>query len=450
MKIEQFIFRFRLWRERPETALLSSFAAAIFVGALLLTLPIASASGQSTNFLTALFTSTSAVCVTGLIVVDTGTHFSRFGQVIIMILIQAGGLGIMTFTALFAWLSRRKVSVQHQLTLRDTFLARTETLSLKRLLIFILSTTAVIEAAGAAVLFFSMTDPAPGGRLFNAVFHSVSAFCNAGFSLNADSVIRFHTSIPVMGTIMLLIIFGGIGYPVMLEIRSHLKTPGQVGHWSLHTKTVLLTTIALILGGAFFIRLGDANLSLLDALFQSVTSRTAGFNSVQFGALPHSIMMVMILLMFVGGSPGSCAGGIKTTTFSGMIVVWKDWLFGASRKRFFKRKISADTIRKIKAVIGLAAIWILLSFAVLLYTESLIFAIDPTAFQDLLFEVVSAMGTVGLSAGVTPHLSFIGRIVIILDMFIGRVGPLAVVTALLYTGPAKVIIGYPEEKIMIG
>jgi len=450
MRVEHYIFRFRLWRERPETALISSFAAAIFLGTLLLMLPIASVPGQSTSFLTALFTSTSATCVTGLIVVDTGTHFSRFGQVIIVILIQAGGLGIMTFTALFAWLSRRKVSVQHQSTLRDTFLARTEVFSLRRMLVFILSTTAMIEAAGAAILYFSMTDPAPGGRLFNAVFHSISAFCNAGFSLNADSVIQFHTSIPVMGTIMLLIIAGGIGYPVMLEIRSHLKAPGQAGHWSLHTKTVVLTTVALILGGMFFIRLGDTSLSLLDALFQSVTSRTAGFNSVQFGALPHSIMMVMILLMFIGGSPASCAGGVKTTTFSGVIVVWKDWLFGSSRKRFFKRKISADTIRKIKAVIGLATIWILLSFAVLLYTESLIFAIDPAAFQDLLFEVVSAMGTVGLSAGVTPHLSFIGRIVIILDMFIGRVGPLAVVTALLYAGSAKAIIGYPEERIMIG
>ncbi|NOY24216.1 MAG: TrkH family potassium uptake protein, partial [Acidobacteria bacterium] len=171
---------------------------------------------------------------------------------------------------------------------------------------------------------------------------------------------------------------------------------------------------------------------------------------VPFGGLPHAIMMVMILLMFVGGSPGSCAGGIKTTTFSGMIVVWKDWLFGASRKRFFKRKISGDTIRKIKAVIGLAIIWILLSFAALLYTESLILATDPSAFQDLLFEVVSAMGTVGLSAGVTPHLSSIGRIVIIMDMFIGRVGPLAVVTALLNAGTSRNIIGYPEERIMIG
>ncbi|NOZ14076.1 MAG: hypothetical protein GXO69_10625 [Acidobacteria bacterium] len=450
MKVERFVFRFRLWRERPETALISSFAAAIFLGALLLMLPISTVSGQSTGFLTALFTSTSATCVTGLIVVDTGTHFSRFGQVIIMLLIQAGGLGIMTFTALFAWISRRKVSIQSQLTLRDTFLARTEPVSLKRLLLFILSTTAVIEGAGAAVLFFSMTNPAPGGRLFNALFHSVSAFCNAGFSLNSNSVMPFHTSIPVMSTIMLLIIFGGIGYPVMLEIRGRLKAPGQAGHWSLHTKTVILTTIILIFGGAFFIKLGAPDFSVLDALFQSVTTRTAGFNSVAFGHLPHAIMFVMIVLMFIGGSPGSCAGGIKTTTFSGMIVVWKDWLFGASRKRFFKRKLSRDTIRKIKAVIGLAAIWITLSFTLLLYTETRVFAIDPAAFQDILFEVVSAMGTVGLSAGVTPHLSTVGRVVIILDMFVGRVGPLAVVTALLNAGTSRAKIGYPEEKIMIG
>ncbi len=450
MRIEKFIFRFRMWRERPETALISSFAVAILAGALLLMLPVSTVPGQSTGFLTALFTSTSATCVTGLIVVDTGTHFSRFGQVIIMLLIQAGGLGIMTFTALFAWISRRKVSIQHQLTLRDTFLAQTEPVSLKRLLLFILSTTAIIELSGAAVLYFSMTNPAPGGRLFNAIFHSISAFCNAGFSLNANSVIPFHTSVPVMGTIMLLIITGGIGYPVMLEIKSHIQNPGQAGHWSLHTKIVILTTAALILSGAFFIRLGDSGISILDALFQSVTTRTAGFNSIPFGHLPHAIMLVMILLMFIGGSPGSCAGGIKTTTFSGMIVVWKDWFFGNSRKRFLKRKISRDTVRKIKAVLGLAGIWILGSFAVLLYTETVVFAIDPAAFQDLLFEVVSAMGTVGLSAGVTPHLSGIGRVVIILDMFVGRVGPLAVVTALLNAGTRRPKIGYPEEKIMIG
>ncbi len=413
-------------------------------------LPLSNAVGRTTGFLTALFTSTSAVCVTGLIVVDTGTHFSRFGQVIIMLLIQAGGLGIMTFTALFAWISRRRVSIQSQLTLRDTFLAKTEAVSLRRLLLFILSTTAVIEGAGATMLYFSMKDPAPGGRLFNAIFHSISAFCNAGFSLNSNSVVPFHTSIPVMGTIMLLIIAGGIGYPVMLEVRSHLKAPGHAGHWSLHTKTVLLSTAVLIFGGAFFIKLGAPQFSIMDALFQSVSTRTAGFNSVSFGHLPHAIMLVMILLMFIGGSPGSCAGGIKTTTFSGMIVVWKDWLFGGSRKRFFKRRLSSYTIRKIKAVIGLASIWILLSFTALLYTESLIFATDPAAFQDLLFEVVSAMGTVGLSTGVTPHLSGIGRVIIILDMFIGRVGPLAVVTALLNAGTSRVKIGYPEEKIMIG
>lgn len=196
--------------------------------------------------------------------------------------------------------------------------------------------------------------------------------------------------------------------------------------------------------------IGMPELTFLDALFQSVTARTAGFNSVPLSRLAHSVMLILMALMFIGGSPGSCAGGIKTSTFAGIIIVWKDWLLGDSRKRAFGRMLERESIRKIKAVAGLAFGWVMFSFLVLLYTEIEVLREDPAAFQDLLFETISAMGTVGLSTGATPQLTTAGRLIIIINMFVGRVGPLAVVTALLKSRRKGAKIGYPEEKIMVG
>ena len=448
--LEQVFFRFRLWRERPETALIIGFAATILLGTFLLALPVSSASDSSLGVMTAAFTSTSATCVTGLIVVDTGTAFSRFGQTVILLLIQTGGLGIMTFTAIFASIGRQKISIQSQLTLRNTFLARSESISLRRLLIFIFLLTFSFEAAGAVILFIQMNPAFPFfERAFHACFHAVSAFCNAGFSLSADSLEQYGGSWVTLSTFMILIIAGGLGYPVYLEIREHLREP-ETFRWSLHTKTVLVSTVMLIVAGTVLIKAGMPELTLLDALFQSVTTRTAGFNSIHFGNLAHSVMLVMMLLMLIGGSPGSTAGGIKTTAFAGSIIIWKDWLLGRSRKRIFRRKLSEESSRKIKAVVGLALLWIVFSLMVLLYSETRVLRSDPAAFQDLLFEIVSALGTVGLSTGATPRLTTTGQIVIMLSMFIGRVGPLAVVTSLIKSRKRAPAIGHPEEKIMIG
>jgi len=447
--IKEFLLRYKLWITKPETALVISFALVIFAGSGLLCLPIATVKGQSTGFLDALFTATSATCVTGLIVFDTGSHFTVFGQTVILVLIQLGGLGIMTFTAIFVWLSKKAYSVQTHYTIQDTFGGDIEHLSIEHLLKFIAGSTFLIESAGALLLFFKFKHMFPlKEAIYSAIFHSISAFCNAGFSLYSDSLMQFQQSWITLTTIMLLIVFGGLGYPVLYELKE--KAAGKKAKTSFHTKLVLSTTIALIIGGTIFIKLGDTSLTLLDSLFQSVTTRTAGFNSVDIGRLPSSSLFIMIMLMFIGGSPGSCAGGIKTTTFSGFLILVKDLFFGRHRKRIFERKLTSETKEKIKSVLILAFTTVILSFTVLLYTEKGILMHFREGFRNLIFEVVSAFGTVGLSTGITSSLSDWGKLVIIIDMFFGRVGPLAIVTALLFGRRKERKIDYPEQKIMIG
>jgi len=435
-------------KDKPESMLVLSFALVILVGAFLLMLPFATSDGKGASFLTSLFTSTSAVCVTGLIVVDTGTYFTRFGQIVIVTLIQLGGLGIMTFTALFAWLAGKKLSVMFHYNISDSFVLKNESLSLQNTLKFIFISTLVIEALGAAFLYFPFHKHLNSSdALYHAIFHSISAYCNAGFSLNADSLMYYHNSIPVLFTVMFLIITGGLGYPVLMELKTWAKNI-KTHKTSLHLRIVFVSTIFLIFVGAFLIEGGDKGLNFIDALFQSVSTRTAGFNSVDFATLSSPALFVMILLMFIGGSPGSTAGGIKTTTFAGAVVVVKDLIFGKTRKRAFKRRLAESSVRKIKVVILLAIAINLLSFMILLYSEY--YFNTGLSFRNLLFEVVSALGTVGLSTGITAKLSAFGKYVIIADMFIGRVGPLAIVTALLFTGDKTVKIDYPEEKILVG
>ncbi len=446
--IKEFLLKYRLWVTKPESALIISFAVVIFTGAVLLSLPV-STRGEGLDFLDALFTATSATCVTGLIVVDTGTFFSLFGQIVILILIQLGGLGIMTFTAIFVWLSKKAYSIQTHYTIQDTFGGDIEHLSIEDLLKFIVTATFTIEAIGAIILFFRLKPIYPTEKaVYSAIFHSISAYCNAGFSIYQDSLIQFRQSWITLTTIMFLIVFGGLGYPVLFELKEIAK--GKQKQASFHTKLVLSTSISLIIGGAILIKLGKPSLTLLDSLFQSVTTRTAGFNSVDISKLPSSSLFIMTMLMFVGGSPGSCAGGIKTTTFSGYLILVKDWFFGKYRKRMFERKLTQETKDKIKSVITLAFFTVIISFTILLYTEKHIITNYQEGFRNLLFEVVSAFGTVGLSTGITSSLSKVGKLVIIVDMFFGRVGPLAIVTSLLFGRRKKKKIDYPEQKIMIG
>ena len=447
--IKDFLLKYKLWLTKPETALILSFAGVILVGAILLTLPVSSQSGQWTDFLTALFTSTSATCVTGLIVVDTGTYFSTFGQIVILVLIQLGGLGIMTFTAIFIWLSKKAYSVQTHYAIHDTFGADIEHLSIDNLLKFIVLSTFTIEGIGAGFLFLHLKKIMPAGEaLYSAIFHSISAFCNAGFSIYSDSLVKFGNSWITLSTVMGLIVLGGLGYPVLFELSRKLK--GHRFRTSFHTKLVLSTSVSLIIGGAILIKLGKPSLTVLDSLFQSVTTRTAGFNSVDISKLPSSSLFIMTMLMFVGGSPGSCAGGVKTTTFSGYLILVKDWFLGKYRKRIFERKLPQETKDKIKSVLTLAFFTVIVSFTVLLYTETEILNTSKEGFRNILFEVVSAFGTVGLSTGITSSLSTAGKLVIIVDMFFGRLGPLAIVTSILFARRKKKKIDYPEQKIMIG
>lgn len=435
-------------KDKPETMLVMSFIAVILIGAFLLMLPYSTINGKGASFLTSLFTSTSATCVTGLIVVDTGKYFTFYGQIVILALIQAGGLGIMTFTAFFAWLAGKKLSVLFHYNISDSFVLKNESASLQSTLLFIFISTFIIEFFGAIVLFFSYSKKMlVSDAIYHAIFHSISAYCNAGFSLNSDSLMTYHHSPVVLITIMLLIIAGGVGYPVLMEIKKWAISLNK-HKFSLHFKIVANASIFLIVVGTFLIILGDKNMSLLDSVFQSVSTRTAGFNSVDFTKLSSPALFAMIMLMFIGGSPGSTAGGIKTTTFAGAIVILKDLIFGENRKRSFKRRLAEATVRKIKVVILLALAINLTSFVFILYSEY--YYNTHLTFRNLLFEVVSALGTVGLSTGVTDKLSYIGKSIIIFDMFIGRVGPLALVTAILFKAEKTVKIDYPEEKILIG
>lgn len=435
-------------KDKPESMLVLSFAFVILFGAFLLMLPYSTVDGKGASFLTSLFTSTSATCVTGLIVVDTGTYFTKFGQIVILSLIQAGGLGIMTFTAFFAWLAGKKLSVMFHYSISDSFVLKNESISLQNTLIFIFSSTFIIEMIGAIFLYFPFSKHlTKGNAIYHSIFHSISAYCNAGFSLNSDSLMLYSNSKITLITIMFLIILGGIGYPVLRELNIFIKS-FKTHKLSLHFKIVIFSTLILIFMGAFFIFIADEKMNFLNAIFQSVSTRTAGFNSVNFGSLSSPALFSMILLMFIGGSPGSTAGGIKTTTFAGGIVILKDLIFGAKRKRAFKRRLAPSSVRKIKVVILLAFFVNLFSFIILLYSEY--YYKTGLSFRNIMFEVVSALGTVGLSTGITAKLSDFGKVIIILDMFVGRVGPLAMVTAILLTGEKTAKIDYPEEKILIG
>jgi trk system potassium uptake protein len=442
----------------PETTLLGSFAVAILLGAFLLWLPSSHVDAPIT-FVDALFTSTSAVCVTGLTVVDTGTVFSRFGQVVIVALIQMGGLGIMTLAALASLVSGHRMSMQSQAVVSDTFFQRDAGAEFLSTLRTILVLTAAIECAGALVLFadLMLRDVPVASAAFSAVFHSVSAFCNAGFSIYRDNLIEVRDSSPFLLVIMALIVLGGLGYVVLNEIwtfftgrlPSRHTAPGP--RFSLNSRVVLRVTPLLIVGGTLFIMgfgLTAQETSLYDmlmqSLFQSVTARTAGFNTVDCGKLPSASLFVLIMLMFIGGSPASCAGGVKTTTFAVWLARLRASLKGRKEVRLLDRSIPQDQLNRVDLLLGLAVFWNILGIMVLFNTEGRM----NFAALDLIFEQVSAFGTVGLSTGVTPNLSTPGKLWLCATMYVGRLGPLTV--ALWMFSKTKVNVRYPKGTVMIG
>lgn len=439
--------------------ILLSFSVAIFAGTLLLMLPAASAKGPLT-FIDALFTATSSVCVTGLIVVDTATHFTRFGQTVILVLIQLGGLGIMTFGVVFTILIGGRLNVKDRMVVQDT-LSHLPIADLNQLIAAVFLSTFIIEFIGFCILFVHWLNFFPvEDAAFNALFHAVSAFCNAGFSTFSDSLMSFKGDVITNFTIMGLVILGGIGFLVHAELRTYIKRRTPRRQISLHTKMTVTFSLALIVIGTVFIFFMENNNLLQDmsitdkflgALFQSVTTRTAGFNTVNTGALTNSVLFMMMFFMFIGASSGSTGGGTKVSTLAVLFALCKSRLAGKEHVSMFRRTIPRDIIRKCLTIF-VASIFIILFFmaALSISEASQVNAVGHRGmFYELIFEVVSAFGTVGLSAGYTPHLTKTGRLLITLLMLIGRVGPLTVALALAKK-EAKGVYQYADENIMVG
>lgn len=438
-----------LLRASPAQILVLGFAAVIFTGAILLMLPIATAPGEHTDFLTSLFISTSAVCVTGLVVVDTGTHWSTFGQAVIMLLIQVGGLGFMTMATLFFIVMGRRIGLRERLLIQESLnqinvqgivgLAR-------KVLIFTFGT----EALFAALMTVGFArDFGWGNGLWLGVFHAVSAFNNAGFDLLGEfRSLTGYVADPIINlSVTTLIILGGLGFSVVMDLSRFRRTKKL----SVHSKMVLLISSILILGGmVIFSVLEWSNVlaalplggKLWAAYFQGVAPRTAGFNTVDIAGLKTATQFLIIILMFIGASPGSTGGGIKTTTFG--LLATAVWSLSKGREdvELFRRRIPAWQVYKALAIV-------LLGIALVTIVTLILSVTEKADFLSVLFETVSAFATVGLSMGLTPKLSEFGKVLIILTMFAGRLGPLTLAFALTQRRN-KNTIRYPEEKILVG
>ncbi len=425
----------------------------------MLALPAAS-TGKGVGLINALFTATSASCVTGLAVVDTGKAFTVLGQGVILLLIQAGGLGIMTLSTLFLLLAGKRTSLVGRLVIKDTLTDGKER-SLPALLKDVLLFTMFIEGVGAFLLFIRFL-PGRGAvdALYLGVFHSISAFCNAGFSIFSDSFVRYREDWFVNLVICILIISGGLGFLVLSELRR--KKPFHHRSWSrlsLHSKVVLSTTAILLAAGTvsiFFMEWNDTlqGLSLpgrvLAAFFQSVTARTAGFNTLPIGAMANETLFLLVVLMFIGASPGSCGGGIKTTSFASLAALGVRRLLGKDKPQLFRRTIADESMGRAISIVMVSVMVVVVATMSLLVSElgHVSHALTRGRFFELFFEVVSAFGTVGLSTGVTAGLSQAGKIIITLVMFIGRLGPLVIAMAVSRDTAPRYY--YAEESMMIG
>jgi len=448
-----------LKRLSPPQIIVFSFLSVIFVGAILLSLPHATQSGEKMSLVDSFFTATSATCVTGLIVKDTGTYFSGFGKLIILTLVQLGGLGIMTFSTLFAILLGRKLTIKDDLVIQKT-IAPNKVQNLSTLIKYILAITLGIEFLGAVLLalrWFKTSDWAFTEVLANSAFHAISAFCNAGFSLFSGSFAAFSGDLYINLIMIFLIIIGGIGFIVILELPRLVKRK-PLPHFSIQSKIALTVSLVLIVVGAllfFFIEQNNtmtglsAKEKVLGSIFQSVTTRTAGFNTLNIGKLAPPTLCFFMILMFIGASPGSTGGGIKTGTFGVLLATVASMLKNRDRVSIFKRTIPKEVVRKALVILFLALGWIFTAVILLALAEYKQSAVLHNFFLQILFEIVSAFGTVGLSTGITPTLSAAGKLIIILTMFAGRIGPLTLALAIALQ-TSKVSYTYPEEKIMIG
>ncbi|MFZ7102687.1 MAG: TrkH family potassium uptake protein [Peptococcaceae bacterium] len=436
----------------PWQVLVFGFIGVIILGTILLMTPYATNDQNGLSFINALFTATSAVCVTGLVVVDTGTFLAVPGQIVVMILIQIGGLGIMTLATMMGIILGKKISLKERLLLQEA-LNQISIQGLVKLVRYIVFMTIFFEAAGAVILSlrFSLT-MSWEKAVYYGIFHSISAFNNAGFDLmgNYTSLTGYTADWIISLTIAVLFIIGGLGFVVIVELYQKKCSFSKL---SLHSKVVLSTTAGLALLGFLIIlvfeytntfTLGSLRFDtkLLASFFQGVTPRTAGFNTVDIAVMRMPTQFFIIFLMFIGASPGSTAGGIKTTTFAAAVIAIINTIKGKENASLFERNLNKEIITKSFAIIGVAMF--------LVITTTMILTITETAdFLALLFEATSAFGTVGLSMGITPRLSLTGRIIIIFTMFAGRVGPLTLAFALARK-KTEAKFQYPQEKIMIG
>jgi trk system potassium uptake protein TrkH len=440
----------------PESTLLGSFAGAIILGAIVLLLPWSHRVEQM-SFVDALFTATSAVCVTGLTVLDTGKDFTLFGQTVILALIQIGGLGIMTLAALAFILAGRRLPLRSQALVSESFFQQDFATEFRSTFRTILTITFVMEGVGASLLFllFLGRMEAPYAA-FAAVFHSISAFCNAGFSVFSSNLVEVRESTASILIMIILIVSGGLGYMVLHEIwtnaRAVMKAQSfsAVPRFSFHARVVLIVTALLLFWGGVALLSGglgeelDWSEKMLHALFQSVTARTAGFNTVDIGRLPSASMFILIMLMFVGGSPASCAGGVKTTGFAIWLARLNASVRGRREVRLLDRQIPEDVLNRVDFLLALAVFWNVIGILVMLSTQTHLRA----SALELIFEQISAFGTVGLSTGLTPDLSPTGKLWICATMFVGRTGPLTVALWMFSRDITR--ISYPKGRVMIG
>lgn len=434
-----------------------SFAALVLAGSLLLSLPLAAAPGQHISYLDALFTATSAICVTGLIVVDTPAAFSPFGHVVVLLLIQIGGLGYMTISTVLAAAIGRSISLQERLTLHEALNADTME-GLVRFATIVLKLTLAFELTGMAMLAARWWPELGPMALWYALFHAVSAFNNAGFSLWSDSLVQWRSDVATNLVFMGLITAGGLGFFVLAEL-SRLRTRHLT--LSLHTKVVLSASAVLMAGGTIAYLLLEsgnprtlgplpAGERLLTAWFQSITARTAGFNTIDVGAMTEAGLFVTMALMFIGASPGGTGGGVKTTTFSLTVAALWTMVRGNADTTIFNRRVPPETI-------GKAFFVCLIAFLALNVAAGAVLVAEGRNLTATLFETTSAFGTVGLSMGeagapvsLVGHFSSTGKVLVMVLMFVGRVGPLTLAVALAHRAAMTPRIRYPEGKVLIG
>ncbi len=443
-------------RFTPVQVIAIGFAAIILIGAFLLSLPVATIDGVKTPIIDCIFTSTSAVCVTGLVTVDTGTYWSYFGKTVIMLLIQIGGLGFMSFATLIALIAGKRITLKERLLIRES-ISLSSLQGIVRFARYILTFTFSIELIGALLLSIQFIPEFGLGKgIYYSIFHAVSAFCNAGFDLMGGytSVTGYSGNTLIILTLSALIIIGGLGFYVWDDIYNYKRNR----RLSLQTKVVISMSIFLIVFGfvMFFIfeysnpdTLKDMSMKekLLSAFFASVSPRTAGFNSIDLASMSMASVLLTIILMFIGGSPGSTAGGIKTSTAGVLLLTVMSVIKGRGDTEVFKKKISKETVYKAFAVVVIALGLVFTVTILLTITESG----SGVPFEQYLFEATSAFGTVGLTMGLTQKLTTIGKVIVALTMYAGRIGPLTLLVAIAIRSDNKTnSIKYPEGKILVG